>query len=542
MPLAPLIFYLFVSKLSLSKPQAWLCIFLTVQLTLWTIAPLLVPYVPALDAIEMHSWSLSPEWGYYKHPPLPAWIIAITTAIFGKTQFALTLPSTASIALTYWAIWRLARQTLPPKAAVITTFFSATTFFYHIWATGFNHNIAQIPLWAWTITLLYEVLTDARVGIFTWCRLGVIFAGAFLAKYTAILLLPAFFLLWLTPSYRAKIHFHLLFAAILACAAILTPHILWLIHHDFQPLHYASARLAEGHQDSIQHTPFFCWNAHWGRQLAGFIGTLLLAYCIPIALLSERFIRSRSHRKNTDTEHRSSHFVSTVSHTTVLQRRFLTIVTLTPLVLALLLGLSGQTLAPMWGMAMLPTLPLLLVHRYIYRRNETPQTHTADAFIEFFYRRSWLYAWIIFQLLCLGAFLFKGSTLYQQLSTRSVRANYPAQALTTAITEKWQAQFPNQRLSYIAGPLWDAGVVSFYAKDTPMVLPDGDFTTTPWITLEQVRKCGIVLIQPSTLTLAQFPSAQIQAPLKLPMLQDKPPLTLKWALVPPTSPNECRRP
>src|SRR4051812_21223403 len=39
------------------------------------------------DEAQYWLWSLSPDWGYFSKPPLIAWIIAATTALFGEGVF-----------------------------------------------------------------------------------------------------------------------------------------------------------------------------------------------------------------------------------------------------------------------------------------------------------------------------------------------------------------------------------------------------------------------------------------------------------------------
>ncbi|MCC7006613.1 MAG: glycosyltransferase family 39 protein [Ottowia sp.] len=503
------------------SPQYWLLGLIVFQLLVWTCVPLISGYPPGLDVVEMHAWSLAPQWGYYKHPPLPAWIFAGSEWLLGKTQLALVLPSAASIALTYWAIARLGKKILAPKLLIIALLLSATSLFYQLWAVNFNHNVAQIPAWAWSLTLFYEAITYQRIR--DWFALGAMFGLALLAKYTAILIIPCAILFILsTQSCRARLQLRPIWFGVLAGILVFGPHLIWLARHHFGPLHYVSERLGQEASKSS-----------WAIHFASFIGMVLLAHIVTITCAAWAARRGLSQKLGEHTPAPRTHDHCASAHSGKLTNnvqhadahtyhsRFLFIMGLGPLCLALLIGLTGETLEPMWSSAMLPLLAPLLVYQLASRANV-------------FFHRRWLYAWVFFQLLVAAAFLIKGSAIYYTISHKSARAIYPAQALATQVVQGWQAHVPHQALRIVAGPIWEAGVISFYAPSTPHVLTEGDFATAPWITPAQVTACGMVLLQPTPEILARFPGAQQQSKLVLPAIAPGlPGAEVTWALLPP---------
>lgn len=497
--------------------ENWLFLSIAALFVLWTAVPLFSNYAVGLDAIEMHSWSLAPQWGYYKHPPLPAWVIALSEFLFGKTKFALVLPSTISIAITYWAIWHLAKKILLPHLAVVATFLSTTCLYYQLWAVSFNHNVIQIPLWAWCITLFYQASHSTRVR--DWVALGITFGLALLAKYTAVLLLPpALLFLFLTPNARHNLRLLALLSGALATALVVGPHLAWLVEHDFQAFNYVSARLAE-HSGSFS----------WLKGFASFIGTALAAHSVMLLVLGLRggFAKQTiaTMAKKIDnmcafnTHRHIVHMPQTYNEPE--KKRFLLLFGLGPFLLALLVGFSGKTLSPMWDIAMVPLSGMLLVYwKPIYASR--------------LYQRRWLAFWLIFQLLLASLFLMKDSATYYRFARLSARAAYPAKILVSTVATPWQTKFPEQKLHYVAGHIWEAGIVSFYHPDTPHVLVDGDFSTAPWIKKEQVYHCGMVLLSPTQAMLTSFPTAQIQAPLTIPAVaRGLPNKILHWAVIAP---------
>ena len=54
-----------------------------VQLLIWALLPgLLVDSLP-LDVVEGAYWGREWQWGYYKHPPFPAWVLHLFHASLG---------------------------------------------------------------------------------------------------------------------------------------------------------------------------------------------------------------------------------------------------------------------------------------------------------------------------------------------------------------------------------------------------------------------------------------------------------------------------
>ena len=55
------------------------------QALLWSLAFSLVYKAPALDGAEQFVWAFSLENGYWKHPPLPSWILHGLMEVFGPS-------------------------------------------------------------------------------------------------------------------------------------------------------------------------------------------------------------------------------------------------------------------------------------------------------------------------------------------------------------------------------------------------------------------------------------------------------------------------
>jgi 4-amino-4-deoxy-L-arabinose transferase-like glycosyltransferase len=124
------------------------------QMLFWTLVPMLAHHAPPLDATEMYSWSLSFQWGFYKHPPMPAWIVSIVQMLVGKNMLSLFLCASMAISASYYCVAWLANRFLSEKEAIVAVFLYALTIYCNLWSTDFNHNQIQMPFWALSLVCL----------------------------------------------------------------------------------------------------------------------------------------------------------------------------------------------------------------------------------------------------------------------------------------------------------------------------------------------------------------------------------------------------
>ena len=88
---------------------------LALQLISWALLPgLLVESLP-LDVVEGVYWGQEWQWGYYKHPPLPAWILYLFERALGDVGPFLL--SQLCIGLTLLCVWHLGCRTLDRERA-----------------------------------------------------------------------------------------------------------------------------------------------------------------------------------------------------------------------------------------------------------------------------------------------------------------------------------------------------------------------------------------------------------------------------------------
>ncbi len=434
---------------------------LLVYLVLWPLVAVVAHHSPPLDMIEGFVWSLHPQAGYYKHPPLPAWVIAASVGLLGKQSLALLWLGPLSIVAALAALWWLARQFLDERLSVVALFLTATQLYFNVLIPEFNHNVVQIPLWAVSIALFWLATRRGHWGWFI--ALGAALGLCLLAKYSAALLY-LFMIVWLFIDRESRRY--LTAGRVLVCAAIAlavaTPHLLWLVQHDFQPLHYAQERMSE---------PLSV--AGRLRDAVQFVAAQLGINSVML-LLALWFVR------------RTALASTTIPATSTpmqlpIPTRFLLASMLLPLLASLLVPLvGGRPLRDMWAMMMFTTLGLALV------------SWRPAAFARLFSAR-WLLAWCLLQALLMAG--YAGQVYVKtQIRPSLSRANFPGPELAALIEADWREKTGNAPLRYLVGSTWAAGNVAFFANATPDVMINGDPRLSPWVAPERLAACGYVLL------------------------------------------------
>ncbi len=211
----------------LTKRNTWI---LVAVLTLWRL------YLSA--ELQLHPdeayywlWSRYLDIGYFDHPPLVAYFIWFTT-LLSKSELWVRLSGTIVSLVLSGLIWHLALQLYRsvPIAAGSVMLFNV----YPLTMLGLIVITPDIPVflfWSLSIYLLWQVVRTQRIWL--WYALGVTFGMAMLSKYTAILMIPCFFIYLVLTDDRwwlKTIHPYLALATGLL---IFLPVVYWNSQHDW---------------------------------------------------------------------------------------------------------------------------------------------------------------------------------------------------------------------------------------------------------------------------------------------------------------------
>jgi len=227
------------------------------------------------DEAQYWFWSRDLAFGYFSKPPVIAWAIATTTAIFGNSEWAVRLSAPlfhfgagAFLYLTtrmhfdqrtaFWA--GLGWLTLP---GVILSSFVITT------------DAPLLFFWSGGLYFLFRIIERDRPGLSDYGGLGVMIGLGFLSKYAMLYFISAAFIAAVfSPKVRkAFVKPGILISAIVALGLAAT-NILWNAANDFQTVSHTAA------------------NANWdaslfqlGKLVSFFTEQFAVAGLVPFAIL-----------------------------------------------------------------------------------------------------------------------------------------------------------------------------------------------------------------------------------------------------------------
>ena len=446
------------------------------------------------DHFEQFVWAHSFEWGYYKHPPLPTWLLAAAITVFGPSPYwayALAGLCTAGTAGFTYAIGR--RLLGEPLAALALLLWGLQQAF-STRAQLYNHNTVMmlaVSASAWCVLRALQS-TQRR----WWVAAGVAAGLAMLSKYQSVVplagILVALLLAGELASRRTRAGVAL---AAAAAALVFAPHLLWMLQHDFTTLRYAA-----------QEGPPLSWSER-GFSVVSFIAQQL-RLLFPALLLALLLWLLPGLRKPPGLE---------ADHTGARWRRawFVGLIAFPLVVTLLTCPAFGLRLQNHWGYQCLQFVALWLAWCLRNVLQRSPRTI------------------IMLTLLVQAVSMTVASVPSWTRETepgRRVDGQYPARRLAAAVQADWRSA-TDCPLRLVVGPSFEAGMVSVYSPTAPKVLEGGDFHKSPWVRPDELQRDGAVYVatEPS-----QLPHHSVRSG-SLPVDGAADAARVYWSVVPPVA-------
>jgi 4-amino-4-deoxy-L-arabinose transferase-like glycosyltransferase len=504
-----------VKHLFETNPSRLFWIFAGIHFVLWTLVPTLVTGNAPLDVIEGYAWGHEWQLGTYKHPPMQAWVLELAALITGRAPWAHYLVSQICVITTFWAVWKTSERIAGPQKALIGVLMLEGIVYYNFTSPEFNPNLLQLPLWALTGMYFHRAVRENRIS--DWLLVGLWGAAGMYSKYSTIVLLVALTLLMVIhPESRKRWTSAGPYLAIATLLLLFAPHLVWLSEHDYLPFTYVKERLAS----EAQETFFQKWVVFPVLFLVNQTYTLLPV--VVMYLTSFAFGRL-------DRGTRYSSF----------DRAFVLTMNIGPVLLALALCLArGCKLHDMWATPFWSFIPLAVM------MSISPAMRAAPL-------RRFAYSSTIISFIMLGA--YGGSViLYPYLTHKTQRVNFPGHEVAERINSVWD-QHTDEPMKYVVGDVWLTGNLAYYQDERPHVVIKNNFTVSPWVTADDVKKNGGVLIwciqycigrgsdeaMPDWVHDYPADKVAIQDPIVLPRLTGAklPPVRVGWAILSPANPT-----
>ncbi len=288
------------------------------------------------DMTEKLVWAHNLALGYYKHPPLSAYMVRAWFSVVPRADWTFYLLAILVAAAALWAAWRLAGDYLSGEKRVLALALLTLVPFFNFHAINYNANTVLMPLWAITTFWFLRSYRTRNSGYAALAGAGA--AAAMLCKYWSVFLLAGLALAALTDARRGS-YFRSAapWITIAAGFVVLGPHLVWLVQNDFAPLHYAfyvhgAKPLATAAADAL-------------RYLAGVAGYV----AVPVALV---MIAARPRPAS----------VAEMIWPADPQRRLVAVAFWAPLLLPALAAIvAGVAISSLWSMPAWALLPVLLL-------------------------------------------------------------------------------------------------------------------------------------------------------------------------------------
>lgn len=436
-----------------------LLVVLAWHLSVWVVAPALAYEMLPLDTLELLGWGQEWQLGYYKHPPLGAWLGEATLELAGGWLPSLYLLAQLVLVVTLVYVWKTARLWLDRDRAAIAALLLQGSYFHTVLVPNFNMNTLQLPLWA---GFCYHLLRALRGAPRHWLAVGAFAALALLAKYSGLLLLATGVALVLVlPEGRASLRTRWPWLGAALALLLLAPHLVWLAEHWRLPLAYLASFDAPG-------------DATWHAQLleplrfaAGALLSLLLALVLLVPLLG------RSHRPGAPS---GGHPRATRSDRTERRDRWIVAaLALGPLLLTMVYGMStGSRLKSTWAFPFFSLAGLALLMSCPTRTDRTALRRFAG-------------------LLAVVGLLVAGGHFAYKLRSERPKTAFDGPALAAAVVDAWQSQVDAPLRIVIANHVLSA-IVSGYAPTRPSMLVNADPRLSPWVDADRLERHGAIAV------------------------------------------------
>ncbi len=491
------------------------------QVLLWGIAFWLTYTSLEVDSAEQFAWAFSLENGYWKHPPVPSWIMHGLLQLFGPSLVLPLVAAQASIAMAMWLTWRLGCAFMPPQRALVAMALTSLVAYHNVGGDNFNHSTALLPFQAAMVLLFYRATRSGDLRL--WALTGLFAALSMLVKYVAVMPIAGLVLYLLLD--RAMHRRRTLVGVAVAAsvfAVVLLPHAVWLESTNFLPFQYARS----------MSQPMAGW---WSglRGLLGFLAVQLVRLLPMLLGLVFVLLPQRG-------------AVSPESHTPLPagERLFLWVTTLSPLVLTLVYAVATRTeLQARWGTNAFLTVGLLAMA--LVRTGDSPRL----------VRRTLGCVAAVQLVLCLGMTL--GRTVVAEHFHWRTRVNFPGPLLARNAMDVWQ-QHTDMPLRVVVSDVWLGGtVVAHSPQQRIAVLIDGHFFKSPWLNEEALQHCGALVLDDQTngatgtadnsaVLNGLMARASVTGTLSIPWADAQQPVatraavTVRWGIILPSATGVCR--
>ena len=452
------------NSLEIRRTAAALCVVLACAVV-WSVLPAFLLSAPHGDNVEQLNWSQELQWGYFKHPPFPTWLLWAAIDVFGASAPLTYALAMTCVALALLLLWLCARQVMEPRHALIALLVSTANYYLMGRGSFLNHNTVMLPFVVLSAWAVLRIVNGA--GWPMWLLLGLAQALGLLTKYQMGLNVIANGAALLAAGVHRQPRFgwHLALASA-ATLLPLIPHAIWLADHQFSSFEYAGHSLLAA-LDPVQRLSscagFLAQQvARLAPALLALALALLIASAWPPAAAAAPPRPPQEPAQPPPTPFNSA------------AMRALAVLALGPVTgIVLLILIAGVAPQNHWGSTATLLIPLLLVSRL---RPNVPRSVVAA---------------VAATVACHAGAIAWNVTVWK--IDPGPHHRFAARALAALAQRHWSLHQAGP-IRLVLGPDWEAGSIALYLPGHPAVLPNSDSRQAPWIDRDLISRCGALVI------------------------------------------------
>lgn len=203
-------------------------VLVALRLTVIIVSPLQI----GPDEAQYWRWSQTLDFGYYSKPPLVAWVISLSTAIFGDASWAIRLTSPILHGIGAFFLFLLGKQMFSPRVGA----WGAALYLLMpgIWlsSTIISTDAVLLPTYAMAVALLWRFRDSPTM--LNACLAGAAIGLSMLGKYAAVYLYPGMVLAAFIDRDTRKAVLSPAGAMVLvASLVVLGPNLWWNVANNF---------------------------------------------------------------------------------------------------------------------------------------------------------------------------------------------------------------------------------------------------------------------------------------------------------------------
>lgn len=469
----------------------------TVLIFLWAISVIWVHPAQFVDSLEQYVWSHGIEFGYWKHPPLPTWLLAgLIRGVGFSAYWSYVLAATCFVGTAFFT-WRIACKIFNNYVGMLAVLFVSLHMGFSLRAELYNHNTVLLLLASATVwAVLLALETNKKIA---WLMTGLMAGLALLSKYQALVpLMGILVTLYLGGWFKEKNVRQGVAIAVMTALIVFSPHLIWMVTSNGTTI------------DNALHA---AENLSPLKRIVALTGFWLIQFRfhLPILVAIAFLIL---HKTSTNFKNET---IVDLDHQ---QRAWLLgLVGWPALVVSMAVVLGGVKLQAQWGLQSLQFLVIFMAWRCSLVVPQLERKKVMQVVVV---------SHVIFAAFLMWSIMQPSNVIWKGKRDR----NFPAQTTTKILMEQWRSA-SNCRLRYVVGDVLEAASVAIHSGQNPAILEGGSFQKSPWISPDQLKINGAIYLARNGSDLPD--EAIIKGGIVIPankndLQQER---TLHWGIVPP---------